>query len=87
MSNTYELNLRGCNRDPETCPVIQRLFELDGFLEVITSLVPEGGKEESNHKASRHMLGDFLTACVKGNCPGQNPDLAAEIIRKRDVGE
>ncbi len=74
-----ELNLDSCTKDANTCPVVVKLFEVDAFEVVIQPLDPEAA-------ARRDMLGDFVTACARGTCPGQDPELARRLIAKRQQG-
>lgn len=70
-----ELDIGRCTKDPETCPVIMQLFELDEFENVIQQL-------DSSSAERRKILGDFVTSCVNGNCPGQDPELTIQILNR-----
>lgn len=70
-----ELNLDDCTLDAETCPIVFHLIERDYFESAIASLDPEA-------ETRRQILGNFVTACVKGTCPAQDPELARQIIKE-----
>lgn len=63
----YKTNYRKCTKDPETCPVVDDIIEFDTFEEQIQEMDPDS-------KARRIGLGNFVTACAIGSCPGQNYD-------------
>lgn len=71
------IDLNECSKQAENCPIVEILFEQDSFEEQISEL-DEGSRER------RELLGNFVTACVNGNCPGQDPDLARHIIERRN---
>lgn len=71
------INLNDCSKDAETCLIDSSLFEADRFEEQIVFI-------DTNADKRRQMLGDFVTACVNGNCPGQNPELARQIMERRN---
>lgn len=73
---THEVDLARCTQDAETCPVVTMLFEYDEFAVVLQDINP-------HTRVTREMLGNIFTACTRGTCPGQNPELAEEIIRGR----
>lgn len=72
--DTHEVDLSRCTQDVETCPVVALLFEYDEFASVTQGINPDA-------QVTREMIGNIFTACTRGTCPGQDPELAREIIQ------
>jgi hypothetical protein len=70
-----ELHIDECTKNVETCPVVKQIFDIDAFESLIESI-------DGNAKMRRKILGDFVTACVNANCPGQEPELTKQIISR-----
>ncbi len=73
MAHEIEIKLFNCTKNPDTCPIVVQMFELDAFEEQISDL-------DNDAASRRKIFGDFVTACVNGNCPGQDPRLAMQIL-------
>lgn len=58
-----------------TCPVILRVIEQDIFEEQVQDIDPTA-------EARRAVFGNFVVACANGNCPGQGPRLANQIVKQ-----
>ena len=70
----FGIDIQSCSGDANTCPVVQRIFDQDEFCAVMSDIEPSA-------KAMRDMLGDFVTACVRGTCPGQNIEQTRQALR------
>lgn len=70
----FDVNFGSCNQDPETCPAVKQVFDHDTFCELMAPFDPSA-------EEMRRILGNVVTMCVKGNCPGQNPELAQQVLR------
>lgn len=75
MAHTIGLDIGKCTGQPDTCPAVRQAMEADNFYYTIESLDPAGGEV-------RAMLGDFVTACAKGTCPGRNLELTQQVLRR-----
>ena len=64
-----EIDLRECTGDPNSCGVVAHIFELDEIIASVTDIDPLADRE-------REILANFVTACVKGNCPGKDLEFA-----------
>lgn len=68
------LDIGGCSQNPETCTAVQQALDADTFYETIGDMDPHTTEV-------RAMLGDFVTACANGNCPGRNLELTRAVLR------
>lgn len=68
-----EIDIRSCSKDPETCPVITRVLEIDAFCEVTQDVYPDA-------ETSRDLWSGFVEACCEGRCPGQHLEHAKAIL-------
>jgi hypothetical protein len=65
----FEIDLRNCTGNAETCGVVAQAFELDEVLAGVEDVDPTS-------KIERDILGNLVTACVNGNCPGMDLEFA-----------
>lgn len=70
-----EIDVSKCTMEANTCPAVQQAIELDGFAGVVADIDPTSER-------TRRVLGDFVTACVNGTCPGQMPELTEYLLRR-----
>lgn len=70
-----EIDVSKCTKNAETCPAVLQAIELDVFAKVVADIDPSSAR-------TRRILGDFVTACVNGTCPGQEPELTEYLLRK-----
>ncbi len=68
------LDIGKCNGQPDTCVAVQQAMEADKFYEAVCDI-------ETNAADIREMLGDFVTACANGTCPGRNLELTKHLLR------
>lgn len=68
------LDIGKCSGSAETCPAVQQAFEADEFYSTVDGLEP-------NVAQTRQIFGDFVVACAKGTCPGQNLELTKQVLR------
>ena len=76
MHASMELNISNCTRDPETCPVLEKVFEFDTYESQIEYLDPSAAER-------RQVLGSYFILCARGICPGQDPRLANLFIERK----
>ncbi len=70
-----EIDVSKCTQNAETCPAVMQAFELDNFAKVVADIDPSSVR-------TRRVLGDFVTACANGTCPGHDPGLTEYLLRK-----
>ncbi len=68
------LDIGGCTRDPETCPAVEGALQADDFYEVV-----DGVCGSTQH--IRDTLGEFVSTCVIGSCPGRNIETTKHVLR------
>ena len=70
----FGIDIQSCSGDADTCPVVQRIFDQDEFCVVMSDI-------ELSAMAMHNLLGDFVTACAQGTCPGQNIEQTRQALR------
>jgi len=77
---TIGIDFGRCSRDPETCCAVQQIFEQDAFYEAVQTIEPTATD-------IRSTLAKVVIMCTHGNCPGQNPGLAMEVLDRHNRQE
>ncbi len=77
------INVGQCTNNPETCPVVGQLIEMDNFY---GTLGPYISDHDPNNTitSTREVLARFFDLCCLGKCPGIDPETTYQSLRNRN---
>lgn len=75
-----------CSSNAETCQIVQELFGDDAFY-AIAEAEDNDPLRRMEAATCRQIIGNLLVMCVNGNCPGKNPELTDEYLKRKNSGE
>jgi hypothetical protein len=74
-----EVRVEDCTGDVNTCPIVAEMMDRQIFEETVTEIDPSAVTRAETYDR-------FVSACIKGNCPGINVEQYEEFVRRRRQG-